>query len=455
MKEFILINPATEEKFATVALISDEILREKIDLADKVQKDWRYSDHNTRRALTGKLASLLETRKEQLAQLMTKEMGKPISQSYAEIDKCIWLCRYYADNFSEFLNNEPVETDASKSFIKYEPLGICYAIMPWNFPLWQVMRFAVPAVLAGNGALLKHAPNVSLTAIEIEKLFIDTGFKEGVFQSLIISNDQSEKVLSDFRVKSVNVTASEQTGSIVASIAGREIKKSVLELGGSDPFIVLEDADIESAAKTAVASRLINSGQTCISAKRFIVDQKVYSDFIDLFVTEFKSYKMGNPTETTTRIGPLARIDILEQIEHQTKNTITSNAKLLLGGKRADRKGFFFEPTVFADVSPNIEISCNETFGPLAAILPSTDINNSLLIANSTRFGLGASVYTNDMDKADYLINRLNAGHVSINGMVKSDPRLPFGGTNRSGYGRELSCLGLREFCNPKTIWIA
>lgn len=455
MAVITLINPATEEVFDSVETISNSELVLKIDKTEQAFKAWRFSPIDKRKDAIEKIASKLAEQKQSFAELMTKEMGKPISQSIAEVEKCVGLCEYYAENLESFLQNTNIQTEASNSYVSYEPLGICYAIMPWNFPLWQVMRFAVPAIAAGNGALLKHAPNVSLTALKIESLFAESSLPEHLFQSLIITNEQSEAVIKDFRVKSVNVTASEQTGSIVASIAGREIKKSVLELGGSDPFIVLNDADIAQAAKVAATSRLFNSGQTCISSKRFIIEKDVYSSFIDAFIKEFKTYKIGDPTKAETNIGPLARIDILELIQKQADITKKSNANLVYEGDKIDGKGFYFAPTIFTDVTPEMEIGCEETFGPLAAVTPAKNMEEALQIANNTRFGLGATVFTKDTEKAIHLSQRVNAGHVAINGMVKSDSRLPFGGSNRSGYGRELSEMGIKEFCNPKTIWIA
>ena len=454
MNNIISINPATEEIIRTFEPIDDSKLTDIIDAARSAFIEWRFKSINVRSDLLLKMSSLLKTNIEKFSELITLETGKPVNQSISEIEKCARLCEYYAENVEEFLKTEYIKTDAGESYIQYDPLGVILGIMPWNFPFWQVFRFAVPAIAGGNTVLIKHAPNVTMTAIQIENLFRDSGFPEGIFQILLVNVDRIPKIISHQYVKGVSVTASERTGSIVASHAGKEIKKTVLELGGSDPFIILEDADINKACESGAASRLINSGQTCISAKRFIVAESLYTSFIDKFISIIQNKKMGNPMDKNTSIGPLARLDILETLYRQVDGSVTKGARIIFHGENEQDKGYFFAPIILDNIGRNMPVYNEETFGPVSAVIKVKDADEAVNIANDTRFGLGASIWTADINLAKNMAFRINAGHVSINGMVKSDPGLPFGGTGKSGYGRELSYHGCREFLNIKTIWI-
>ncbi len=448
------INPATEEIIKTFDTIDGKKLNSKILIGENAFKNWRATSVKQRTNLFLALAEYLRKEKHRLSHSITLEMGKPISQSIGEIEKCAWLCEYYAENTEEFLKAKPVETDASESYIQYDPLGIILGIMPWNFPFWQVFRFAIPAIAAGNTILVKHAPNVTMTALEIEKLFLEAGFPEGILQVLLIDIDQVEGLISNCHIKGISVTASEHTGSTVASLAGREIKKTVLELGGNDPFIILEDADIEQASEIGAASRLFNSGQTCISAKRFIVINSKYDEFMEKFINNIVSKKIGNPMDSDTDIGPLSRIDIYNNLKRQVDESINMGARIVSGGGDITGKGYFFQPTVLADITEKMPVFTEETFGPVAAVISAYDCEEAISIANDSKYGLGASLWTQDIQLGKQLAHNINAGHVSINSMVKSDPRLSFGGINRSGYGRELSSNGLKEFVNIKSVWI-
>ncbi len=454
MSKFTSVNPATEEIIQTFNTISNSQLDEKIRIANSAFLEWRNTAIQVRTDLLLKMASLLKSQKDKLAEGITLEMGKPIIQSFSEIDKCALLCEYYAEKTEEFLEPEYIESDASESYIQYDPLGVVLGIMPWNFPYWQVFRFAVPAIMAGNTILIKHAPNVTLVALQIEKLFVDAGFPDGILKILLIDVGRVEGIIANANVKGVSVTASERTGSIVASQAGKEIKKTVLELGGSDPFIVLVDADVKLACDAGAASRLVNSGQTCISAKRFIVVESKYDEFLEAFTGKISEKKVGDPMDKSTDVGPLARKDILDNLQRQVDESVSQGAKTAFGGERFQSKGNFFKPAILTDIKKGMPVYDEETFGPVSAVIKARDAEEAIRIANDTRFGLGASLWTENIELAKELTGRINTGHVSINGMVKSDPRLPFGGINRSGYGRELSSLGLREFVNIKTVWI-
>lgn len=454
MNNIISINPATEEIIRTFEPIDDSKLTDIIDTARRAFIEWRFKSINVRSDLLLKMSSLLKTNMGKFSELITLETGKPVNQSISEIEKCARLCEYYAENVEEFLKAEYIKTDAGESYIQYDPLGVILGIMPWNFPFWQVFRFAVPAIAGGNTVIIKHAPNVTMTAIQIENLFRESGFPEGIFQILLVDVDRIPKIISHQYVKGVSVTASERTGSIVASHAGKEIKKTVLELGGSDPFIILEDADINKACESGAASRLINSGQTCISAKRFIIAESLYTDFIDKFISVIQNKKMGNPMDKDTSIGPLARLDILETLYRQVDESVNKGARIIFHGENEQDKGYYFAPIILNNISRNMPIYNEETFGPVCAVIKVKDADEAVNIANDTRFGLGASIWTADINRAKKLAFSINAGQVSINGIVKSDPRLPFGGIEKSGYGRELSYCGCREFLNIKTIWI-
>ena len=396
-------------------------------------------------------AEILDTEKHELGRLMTMEMGKPIKAAIGEAEKCAWVCRYYAENAERHLADQVVETNARKSFVRFQPLGPVLAVMPWNFPFWQVFRFAAPALMAGNVGLLKHASNVPQCALAIEDLLLRSGFPEGVFQTLLIGSDLVERVLQDDRVAAATLTGSEPAGRSVASTAGKQVKKTVLELGGSDPFIVMPSADFEAAVTTAVKARTINNGQSCIAAKRFIVAEAIYERFEQRFVKEMKALRMGDPLEESTDIGPLATPQIVEDLERQVNDAVSQGARILTGGRRS---GNYYEPTVMVNIDPHTSISCEEIFGPVAMLFPVRDVDEAIELANSTPFGLGSAAWTNDANEQQRFIDGLEAGCVFINGMVASDPRLPFGGIKHSGYGRELSNFGIREFVNIKTVWI-
>jgi len=400
-------------------------------------------------------ASLLDREKEKFARIITLEMGKLFRAAMEEVEKCSRGCRFYAENAERFLEDEPAQTDAARSYVRYQPLGPVLAIMPWNFPFWQVFRFAAPALMAGNVGLLKHAANVPQCALAIENVLCRAGFDEGVFQTLLIEARQAEKLIVDPRVKAVTLTGSEKAGSEVGSTAGRHIKKSVLELGGSDAFIVMPSADFEGALSTAIKARTINSGQSCIAAKRFFVADEIYDDFLQQFVERMRALKIGDPFDETTDLGPLATEQILQGVHEQVQKSIAAGAKLLTGGNRIHGPGFFYEPTVLVDVPKESPAYCEEVFGPVASVFRVRDADESVEVANDSTFGLGASAWTNDPAEQELFTSELETGMVFINAMVASDPRLPFGGVKRSGFGRELGAMGIREFTNTKTIWIS
>ncbi len=399
-------------------------------------------------------AEILETEKQDFGKLMTTEMGKPLKAAIGEAEKCAWVCRYYAENAERHLADEVVETNAKKSFVRFQPLGPVLAVMPWNFPFWQVFRFAAPALMAGNVGLLKHASNVPQCALAIEEIFRRAGFPEGAFQSLLIGSEAVEAILNDSRVAAATLTGSEPAGRSVASIAGKQIKKTVLELGGSDPFIVMPSADFETAVTTAVKARTINNGQSCIAAKRFIVAAEIYEEFERRYVSEMQSLRVGDPMDESTEIGPLATPQIVKDLEEQVEKAVAAGARVLTGGKRPNRAGNFFEPTVLVNVDPRSPVSCEEIFGPVAMLFRVANIDEAIRLANATQFGLGSAAWTNDQNEQAKFIDEIEAGCVFINGMVASDPRLPFGGVKNSGYGRELAEFGIREFVNIKTVWI-
>jgi len=403
-------------------------------------------------------AEILESEKKRFARLMTLEMGKPINAAAQEAEKCAWVCRYYADNAEKHLADEAVETNATRSYVRFQPLGVVLAVMPWNFPFWQVFRFAAPALMAGNVGLLKHASNVPQCALAIEEIFRRAGFPEGAFQTLLIGSRTVESVLEDPRVSAATLTGSEPAGRSVASIAGKQIKKTVLELGGSDPFIVMPSADFETAVTTAVKARTINNGQSCIAAKRFIIHQQIYDEFEKRFVQAMKELRVGDPLDEETDIGPLATEQILKDLEEQVRTSVAAGAKILTGGERLQLEGElasgnFFEPTVLADIPKDSPAFRDELFGPVASLFRVAGIDQAIELANATTFGLGSAAWTKDAKERERFIDEIEAGCVFINGMVASDPRLPFGGVKHSGYGRELSYFGIREFVNIKTVW--
>src|SRR5713101_1374978 len=386
---------------------------------------------------------------------MALEMGKPVTQGEAEVEKCAWGCEYYAEHAARFLAPEPRETDAARSYVRFDPLGPVLAVMPWNFPFWQVFRFAAPALMAGNAGILKHASNVPRCALEIERVFRAAGLPEGLFGTVLVGPAAVPALIADARIRAVTLTGSDRAGSQVAEQAGRHLKKTVLELGGSDPFIVLEDADLERAATTAVEARLINSGQSCIAAKRFIVVEHVAERFLERFTSEMRARRVGDPLDPATQVGPQARLDLRENLHRQVQESVKRGARLVLGGQVPAGQGAFYPPTVLIAVEPGMPAFDQETFGPVAAVIRAKDEADAIRLANASPYGLGASVWTADVKRGERVAREIDAGSVFVNALVKSDPRLPFGGVKRSGYGRELSQYGLREFVNIKTVWLA
>ena len=453
------INPATGETLQTFVSLGQEQLDARIQLAHTVFQSYRRTSFAERAGMMLGAAEILEAEKKDFARTMTLEMGKPIKGAVQEAEKCAWVCRYYAENAERHLTNELVETNATKSYGCFQPLGVVLAVMPWNFPFWQVFRFAAPSLMAGNVGLLKHSSNVPRCALAIEDIFRRAGFPEGAFQTLLIGSDQVQGVLEDSRVTAATLTGSEPAGRSVASIAGKQIKKTVLELGGSDPFIVMPSADLEATVTTAVKARTINNGQSCIAAKRFIVHTQIYDEFEKRFVEVMKQLRVGNPLIESTDIGPLATEQILKDIEEQVQVSVAAGAKVLTGGQKFKAegdlaRGNFYEPTVLVDIPKGSPAYQDEIFGPVASLFRVANIDEAIELANATPFGLGSAVWTNDDAERNRFIEELEAGSVFINGMVASDPRLPFGGTKHSGYGRELGEFGIREFVNIKTVWI-
>jgi len=449
------INPSTGETVKEFRPLDPTQIEAKLEKAKEAFERYRRSPFIRRVQLMMGAAELLEREKERLARISTLEMGKLLGAGMEEIMKCARGCTFYAENAERFLADQTVQTDAARSYVRYEPIGPVLAIMPWNFPFWQVFRFAAPALMAGNVCLLKHSANVPQCALAIEDIFLRAGFDEGVFQTLLIESEQTRIVIEDPRVKAVTLTGSERAGSEVGSAAARQIKKSVLELGGSDAFIVMPSADFEAAIKTGVTARTINTGQSCIAAKRFIISAQVYDRFLSEFVDRMRSLKIGDPLDQATEIGPLASESILLGVDKQVQASIEAGAKLLTGGKRIERPGFFYEPTVLADIPSNSPAYREEIFGPVASFFRASNAAEAVRIANDNSFGLGASAWTKNTDEEKLFISELETGMVFINGMVASDPRLPFGGAKRSGFGRELATEGIREFVNIKTVSIA
>ena len=451
---FESVNPATGEAFATYEPHDHTEVDRRLDRALEAFMSWRDRSFADRAVVLHQVADHLDDDRDTHAELMTKEMGKPITAARAEAEKCAWVCRHYADHAAEYLATEDIPTDAPRSYVRYDPLGPVLAVMPWNFPYWQVFRFAAPSLMAGNVGLLKHASNVPGCALAIEDLFVSAGAGDA-FQVLLIGSDGVEKVVADHRVVAATVTGSERAGASVAGAAGREIKPTVLELGGSDPFIVLADADLEPAIATAAQARLINNGQSCIAAKRFIVDRSVADRFTDGLVDAMEAAKVGDPLDDATEVGPLAREDLLDELHDQVQRSVKDGSVLRTGGERLDRPGYFYAPTLLDDVTPAHAAGCEETFGPVAAVIRVDGEDEAVAAANGTPYGLGASLWTQNTDRAEQIVRRIDAGCVFVNDMVKSDPRLPFGGVKRSGYGRELGAPGIRAFANTKTISFA
>lgn len=448
------LNPATEKILKTFKPYNTAEIKSALNTAQKFFLKWKEVSIEERAMLMRKAAAVLRQNKKRYAAIMTSEMGKPITQSLGEVEKCAWVCDYYALNANKFLEEEFVKTENLKSYARFDPLGIILAVMPWNFPFWQLFRFAAPALMAGNAILLKHASNVPQSALAIEEVFLKAGFQKGAFKTLLIESSKTAELISDMRVRGVTLTGSEGAGRSIGESAGRNLKKAVLELGGSDPFIVLQDADLKQAALIAARSRLINSGQSCIAAKRFIVEKNVYKDFMELFSANMKAFKVGDPMKNDTEVGPLARKDLQEEVSQQVESSIKAGAKLILGGKKINQKGFFYPPTILADVKKGMLCYDEEIFGPVASVISAEDEDHAVSIANDSNFGLGASLWTKDFKKAENLARKIEAGAVFVNDYVKSDPRLPFGGIKNSGYGRELGIYGIREFVNVKTVVI-
>jgi len=449
------INPATGETLKSFSALNDDEIDAAIARSAHAFAVNSARSFGKRAGRVQHLADLLDERSADYGRMITLEMGKPVGAAVAEVKKCATTCRYYAEHAERYLADEHVKTDASESFIRYQPLGTILAVMPWNFPFWQVFRFAAPALMAGNVALLKHASNVPQSALAIEAVIRDAGFDQHEFQTLLIGAEAVTRVLEDDRVKAATLTGSEPAGASVASIAAKRIKKSVLELGGSDPFVVMPSARLDDAVSTGVKARIVNNGQSCIAAKRFIVHESIADDFERKFVAAMEALKIGDPLDESTQIGPLATPQIVNDIEAQVRQSVDAGAKLLTGGRRIGERGNFYAPTVLAQIPDDAPAAREETFGPVASLFRIRDVDEAIVVANDTPFGLGASVWTNDRAEAERLINGIESGQVFVNAMVASDPRVPFGGVKHSGFGRELGVYGIREFVNVKTVWVA
>jgi succinate-semialdehyde dehydrogenase/glutarate-semialdehyde dehydrogenase len=449
------VNPATGEKINTYLEMTPDEVESRICRAHQTFVDWKTRTFSERAELMKEAAGVLRDKAGEFARLMALEMGKPVRDGRPEIEKCAWVCDYYAERAEAILSPEIIATDAAKSYVTFQPLGVVLAVMPWNYPFWQVFRFAVPALMAGNAGVLKHSANVPGCALAIEDVFRQAGFPENIFQTLMIGGERVEKVIENPLVKAVTLTGSKPAGQAVAATAGRLLKKSVLELGGSDPYIVLEDADLDAAAAACAASRLLNSGQSCIAAKRFVVVEAVRQSFEALLVDQMRARKMGNPLVDSVEIGPQARFDLRDDLHRQVRQSVEKGARCLLGGKLPDGPGAFYPPTVLTDVHKGMPAYDEETFGPVAAVISVKDEKEAIRIANDTVFGLGAAVFTRDIARGERIAaTALDAGSCFVNAFVKSDPRLPFGGIKESGYGRELSHYGIKEFVNIKTVYV-
>src|SRR5881296_1030699 len=449
------INPSSGEVLESFEEATSAALERVLAHAWQAFLGWRERTFAERAARLREVARVLGAKKVEYARLMALEMGKPVAQGEAEVEKCAWGCEYYAEHAASFLAPEPHETDASRSYVRFDPLGPVLAVMPWNFPFWQVFRFAAPALMAGNAAVLKHASNVPRCALEIEDVFREAGFPRGLFSTALIESSAVAGLIDDPRIVAVTLTGSELAGSKVAERAGKALKKTVLELGGSDPFLVMEDADVDVAANIAADARLVNSGQSCIAAKRFIVVETVAEKFVSKFVDQLRSRRMGDPLARETQVGPQARVDLRDDLHRQVEESIKRGARRLLGGEVPKGPGAFYPPTLLTAVDKGMPAFDEETFGPVAAVIRAKDEADAVRLANDSTFGLGASIWTRDRARAERVAAEIEVGAVFVNGLVKSDPRLPFGGIKRSGYGRELSEYGIREFVNIKSVWIA
>jgi succinate-semialdehyde dehydrogenase/glutarate-semialdehyde dehydrogenase len=450
----VSVNPATEEEVARYDPLDDSALDARIARSAAAFGRHRNRAIDERAERLAAAGDRLEAHARTYAETMTREMGKPVDQAVAEAEKCAWVCRYFAEHAADFLADEPVDTEATKSYVTFEPLGPILAVMPWNFPFWQVFRFAAPALMAGNTVLLKHAPNVTGCALQIEELLRDAGFDDDEFQTLVISEEQAQAVLEDPRVRAATLTGSVGAGQAVGGQAARHVKPSVLELGGSDPFIVCADADLDRALDVGLTARMQNNSQSCIAAKRFILEAPIAETFTERFVDRMEGLTIGDPMDEDVDLGPMARPDLRDQVHDQVQRTVDQGATCATGGHKIDRMGYFYAPTVLTGVEADMVPFEEEIFGPVAALTVADDTEHAVALANNTRFGLGGAVFTEDRERGERLARRLDAGGAFVNTMTKSDPRLPFGGIKDSGYGRELSRYGLREFVNVKTIWV-
>jgi succinate-semialdehyde dehydrogenase / glutarate-semialdehyde dehydrogenase len=458
MSAVVTLNPATGERLAEYPAFSDAEVDAALDRAAEAQAGWAALSFAERAAVLRRAAEVLRSQVEDLALLVTREMGKPLAESRAEVEKCATACEFYAEHAAAFLADEPVDTSADRSWIGYEPVGVVLAVMPWNFPLWQVLRFAAPALMAGNAALLKHSPNTTGCALAVERVLAEAGAPEGLFAALVVAEPDvpavTTRLIDDPRVGAVTITGSERAGRAVGSASGTALKKSVLELGGSDPFVVLADADLPRVAAMAARGRFLNAGQSCISPKRIVVDASVAQEFTRLLVAEVEALTVGDPEAPGTDVGPMAREDLLEGVHRQVEASVAAGARLLAGGQRLEGPGFFYAPTVLADVAPGQAAYDEEIFGPVAAVIVADGDDEAVRIANDTRFGLGASVWTTDPARGIAVARRIRSGAIFVNAVVASDVRMPFGGTRSSGYGRELAAAGIREFVNVRTWWV-
>lgn len=448
------LNPATGEVVKTFEAHSDEQIEQMLSLAQETFLTWKETTLDHRKQLMLKAAEILKRDARKYGEIITEEMGKPVKQAEAEVAKCAWVCEYYAEQAEHILAHELVTTDASESYVQFDPLGIILAVMPWNYPFWQVLRFAAPALMAGNVGMLKHASNVPKSALAIQEIFEEAGFPTGAFQTLLVSSSKVEGLIQDWRIKATTLTGSEYAGSQVAMQSGREIKPSVLELGGSDPFIVLPDADLTLTCEIASTARLQNTGQSCIAAKRFILHKDIADEFLNVYKQKFEAAVLGDPMQEETTIGPLATESIRNEIAEQVNKSVELGATIVTGGEIPERKGYYYQPTILKDLTPEMPAFREEIFGPVASVIIVENEEEAIQVANNSEFGLGASIWTQDIKKAKSMATKIDSGAVFINGMVKSDPRLPFGGVKKSGYGRELSHYGMKAFVNVKTIWI-
>ncbi|NGY36945.1 NAD-dependent succinate-semialdehyde dehydrogenase [Flavobacterium sp. XN-5] len=448
------INPATGETIKEYDRITTNEALEKIAASKKEFHQWKQKTFEERGNLMYALADVLDENKEEYAQLATREIGKMIAQARKEIEKCAWVCRYYAEHAAKLLADETVKTEATKSYVTFQPIGVILAVMPWNFPFYQAIRFAAPSLMAGNTGVLKHASNVQGCALAIEEAFLKAGFPKGVFTNLNIDSKEVKKLIEDKNIAAITLTGSDAAGRSIAAIAGQNLKKTVMELGGSDAYIILEDVDLEKATDLATLGRLQNNGQTCIAAKRFIVLDAIYDDFVALFTKKMKAAKMGEPTNEDIYFGPMARIDLRDELHEQVTKTIKQGGRLVLGGTIPQGKGAYYPATILADLKPGMEAFDNELFGPAASVIRAKDDAHAVELVNNSQFGLGSGVFTRNNERGEKLALQLEAGSSFVNKLVVSDPRLPFGGIKNSGYGRELAAYGIREFVNTKTIWI-